>query len=152
MKTNRIADLLDGLEFFREFSRPELVTFSPHLKSLRASKGEVIFQEGDPGSYMAILVRGRIAISKGGDDAGRLLCYEKEGRIIGEMALLDREKRSATCVAESDCELLTLSHEGLERLTAEHPQLAYRFMFYLARLLSRRLRRTSGVLVEYLVS
>lgn len=150
--TNRIADLLDGLEFFKDFSYRELETISPHLMSIRATKGEVIFHEGDPGSYMLILVRGRIAISKGGDDAGRLLCYEKEGRIIGEMALLDRERRSATCVAESDCELLTLSHEGLERLTTEHPYLAYRFMFYLARLLSRRLRRTSGVLVEYLVT
>jgi CRP-like cAMP-binding protein len=66
------------------------------------------------------------------------------------MALIDQERRSATCRAESDCELLTISTESLHKLSVEHPRLAYRFMFCLARLLSRRLRRTSGMLVEYL--
>ncbi len=150
--TNKIADLLDGLEFFKDFSYRELEVIGPHLMSITARKGDVIFHEGDPGAYMLILVHGRIAISKGGEGVGHLLCYEKEGRIIGEMALLDSERRSATCVADADCELLTLSHEGLDRMTAAHPTLAYQFMFCLARLLSRRLRRTSGVLAEFLVN
>lgn len=150
--SNTIADLLDGLEFFNEFSYRELEALSPHMMCMTSRKGDVIFNEGDPGSYVLILVSGRIAITKGGEGQGHLLCYEKEGRIIGEMALLDRERRSASCVADSDCELLTLSHEGLDRMAAEHPALAYRFMFCLARLLSRRLRRTSGVLAEFLVT
>jgi hypothetical protein len=37
-------------------------------------------------------------------------------------------------------------------MAAEAPLLAYRFMFSLAKLLSRRLRRTSGMLVEFLAS
>ena len=150
--SNKIADLLDDLDFFREFAYPELETVSRYLVYMRSGKGEVVFNEGDPGSHMVILVEGRMSIAKGGESGHHLLCYEGKGRIVGEMALLDRERRSATCVAESDCEFLTLDHEGLERLAADYPSLAYRFMFCLARLLSRRLRRTSGVLAEYLVS
>lgn len=64
------------------------------------------------------------------------------------MALLDRERRSATCVADGLRELLRLGHESLERLGPEHPGVAYRFMFYLA----RQLRRSAGVLAEDQVS
>ena len=148
----KIADLLDELDFFQEFSYPELETISRFLAYQPARKGDVVFNEGDPGSYMLILVSGRLSVAKGGEDGHHLLSYEGKGRIVGEMALLDRERRSATCVADSDCEFLLLAHEGLERLATEHASLAYRLMFCMARLLSRRLRRTSGVLAEYLVS
>lgn len=150
--SSKIADLLDDLEFFREFSYPENETIGRYLMHMTAGKGDVIFNEGAPGSHMLILVEGRMSIAKGGEGGHHLLSYEGKGRIVGEMALLDRERRSATCVADTDCELLTLNHEGLERLAADYPVLAYRFMFTMARLLSRRLRRTSGVLAEYLVS
>lgn len=146
-----IADLIDGLEFFRDFSFDELLVLSQHLGYLEAGDGAVIFREGEPGSYMLVLVEGRIAIHKGGDSGRHLLSYEGSGRIIGEMALLDRERRSATCIAEGDCRLVTLSHEGLQQLAAAHPALAYKLMFCVARLLSRRLRRTSGLLAEHLI-
>jgi hypothetical protein len=40
----------------------------------------------------------------------------------------------------------------MHRMSVERPLLAYRFMLNLAKLLSRRLRRTSGMLVEYLAT
>lgn len=148
-----LADLLDGLDLFKRFSYRELQTFSRYLSLDEKKKGETIFLEGDPGNQMLILSEGRMAVSKGGADGGpHLLSYEGKGRIIGEMALLDQERRSATCTADTDCILLTINNAGLERLAADHPLLAYKFMFTLAQLLSKRLRRTSGVLAEFLVS
>jgi CRP-like cAMP-binding protein len=150
--TNAIADVLDGLELFREFSYAELKQIGRYLGWENKKQGDVIFAEGDEGNYMLILVEGKLSVFKGGEHGSQLLCHEGKGRIVGEMALLDRERRSATCKADVDCELLILHEDGLRRMTAESPQLAYRFMFNLARLLSRRLRRTSGMLVEFLVS
>ena len=150
--SRKIADILDDLEFFKDFPYLELESISTYMTLLTVRKGDFIFHEGDPGDHMLILVEGRIAITKGGEGYSSLLCYEGKGRIIGEMALLDRERRSANCVADADCELLTLSDDNLHELAKQYPQLAYRFMFYLARLLSRRLRRTSGVLAEHLVN
>jgi len=150
--STRIADLIDGLEFFQDFAYPELKTLAGYFGQMTVERGEVVFDEGEAGGYMLILIEGRISIHKAGESGRHLLSYEGKGRIIGEMALLDRERRSATCLAESDCELLTINHEGLDRLAAEHPLLAYRFMFALARLLSKRLRRTSGVLAEHLMT
>lgn len=146
------ADVLDGLELFQEFSYQELKIIGRYMTHVSKKKGEVVFAEGDPGDHMLILVDGRLAVFKGGEHGSHLLCHEGRGRIVGEMALLDRERRSATCIADTDCEMLTLYESGLRQLSNESPVVAYRFMYNMAKLLSRRLRRTSGMLVEYLVN
>lgn len=148
--SQKIADLIDGLEFFQDFTYPELETLSRYFVQIGVDQGELIFDEGAPGNAMLILIEGRVSIYKTGTSGRHLLSYEGRGRIVGEMALLDHEPRSARCVADTPCELLTIDHARLEKLAAEHPPLAYRFMFCLARLLSKRLRRTSGVLADYL--
>lgn len=148
--TIHVADVLDGLELFREFSYAELKVIGRFLTQISKKQGEVVFAEGDPGDTMLILAEGKLSIFKGGEHGSHLLCHEGRGRIVGEMALLDRERRSATCMADTDCTMFTLSEAGLHEMAEEAPLLAYRFMFNLAKLLSRRLRRTSGMLVEYL--
>lgn len=147
---NGIADLLDGLSFFKEFSYPELTVIGRYLMLQSASQGTTVFAEGDPGSFMLILIRGCISIYKGGEHGQRLLSTESKGRIVGEMALLDRERRSATCIVDQDAEYVTLNQEGLNKLATEYPALAYRFMFCVAQLVSRRLRRTSGMMADFL--
>ena len=150
--SEQIANLIDGLEFFQDFSFAEIKGLSGYLNYVEVARGDTVFNEGDAGNHMLILIDGRISILKAGESGAHLLSYEGKGRVIGEMALLDRERRSATCVADTPCQMLTLSQDGLDRLAREHPALAYRFMHHLARLLSRRLRRTSGILAEHLVS
>lgn len=148
--SDRIADILDGLALFQDFSYPELKAISRFLTHVLRKQGEVLFEEGDPGDTMLILAEGRLSIFKGGEHGTQLLSHEGRGRMVGEMALLDNERRSATCVADTDCEVLTLSMEGLSRMSHEAPLLAYKFMFSLAKILSRRLRKTSGLLVDFL--
>lgn len=145
-----IADLLDGHALFRDFSYPDLVVVANYVTMEASPQGTTIFQEGDPGNFMLILVSGRISILKAGENGRRLLSVESKGRCIGEMALLDKERRSATCIAQSDCEYLTLTQGGLERLSQDHPGLAYRLMHCLAQLLSKRLRRASGIMADLL--
>lgn len=145
-----IADLLEGLHPFQEYSYPELEVVARYLMPQEARKGEVVFSEGDTGSFMLILVKGRMAIHKGGEHGQKLLSYEGKGRIVGEMSLLDHERRSATCIADADCEFLIFNDAGLKRLVSEYPALAYRFMFCLAQMLSRRLRRASGMMADFL--
>ena len=147
---NDIADILDTLNFFKGFAYPELLVIGKYLMLQSAAKGTTVFKEGDPGSFMLILVTGSLSIYKGGEHGQHLLSSESKGRIVGEMALLDRERRSATCVVDQDCEYLTLNQEGLNKLATEYPALAYRFMYCVAQLISRRLRRTSGMMADFL--
>jgi CRP/FNR family transcriptional regulator, cyclic AMP receptor protein len=148
--SRNMADMLDGLDLFAGFSYPELQSIGRFVGYQGLKRGDPVFREGDPGSFMLILVEGQLSIYKGGERGQRLLSYEGRGRVVGEMALLDHERRSASCIADSDCLFVMLDHSGLDRLAEEFPGLAYRFTLSLARLLSKRLRRTSGLLVEHL--
>lgn len=148
--SSQIANMLDGLELFSDFSYAELEVIGGYLNFEEAEVGKVIFSEGEPGSFLVILIKGRIAIYKEADQGKQLLSTEVKGRVIGEMALLDNERRSATCIADSDCELLVFTQTNLKRLSNNRPATAYHFMFHLARSLSKRLRRTSGILADFL--
>jgi len=93
--SNSIADLIDGLDFFQEFAYRELQTLAGYFGQMVVARGHVIFDEGEAGGYMLILIDGKVSIYKAGESGRHLLSYEGKGRIIGEMALLDRERRSA---------------------------------------------------------
>lgn len=149
--SSALASILDDLELFQKFfDFRELECLSTYMNLASVAKGEIIFHEGEKGGYMLILINGKMDVSKSGDGGLHLLSCEGKGRVLGEMSLIDHEPRSATCVASTDCEIVSLSQEGLEKLAAEHPPIAYKFMFVLARLLSRRLRRTSGLLADFI--
>lgn len=147
---SKVADLLDGLDLFKGFVYAELEVLGRYLTLEEVDEDKVIFKEGDPGNYMMILTEGRVAIYKDTEHGEQLLLREIEGRVIGEMALLDHERRSATCVAETYCEMLVFTQTNLARLAHDHPAIAYHFMCSLGRLLSKRLRRTSGIMADYL--
>jgi CRP-like cAMP-binding protein len=144
------CDLLDGLELFIGFSYPEIRVFQKYLTRMQILKGTVIFKEGDAGDSMFILASGKVAIFKGVEGSQHILSREARGRVIGEMSLLDSEPRSAGCIAEVDSVVFSLSNENLKLLAYEHAGLAYKFTTCLARLLSKRLRRTTGLLAELL--
>jgi CRP-like cAMP-binding protein len=66
------------------------------------------------------------------------------------MALIDDEPRSATARVTQPAQLLVLTKDRFERIGTEHPRLALLFTFTVARLLSKRLRLASGMLVDHL--
>lgn len=146
--TDAIADALDGLALFKGFNYLELQTAARYFKPVKVVTGQTVFREGESGDSLLVVVSGRVAIVKEGAQGPQLLCHEGPGRTIGEMTLLDHERRSASCLAESDCHLLSMDQAALERMALDYPLLAYRFMHALAQQLSRRLRRTSGELTD----
>lgn len=148
--SKKIADLLDEIEFFQDFSYGELEVIARYLRLEEVQEGQIVFGEGERGNYMLILLSGRIAIYKGGVHQQHLISKEGRGRIVGEMALLDHETRSATCIADLDCELLTFTQDSLKKLATDQPAIAYHFMLFMAKLLSKRLRRTSGMMTDFM--
>ena len=68
-----IADLIDGLEFFKDFSYPELKLLSGYFGQMQIDKDKVVSNEGDPGSYMLTLIEGKISIHKTGESGRHLL-------------------------------------------------------------------------------
>lgn len=144
-----IGDLLMDCDLFRNFPAHDIQAVARYFGFSELKKGESIFREGDAGTFMCIVGSGDIAVVKSNLDGKRItLATLHEGRTFGEMALLDGERRSATCVAATDCALLTLSQDSLDKMLTEAPRTAANVIRAVAIALSKRLRMADGKLVD----
>lgn len=131
--------------------RSEFDLLAAHLKPVSLERNAVLFREGDMASYMGVVLEGKLYVHKRGDDnINKELYTMTPGKIFGEMALLDGEPRSATLVAGEPTLVAILSREAFDRLCRERPAIGLKIMLRLGRLLSQRLRRVSGLLVDHL--
>jgi NADH:ubiquinone reductase (H+-translocating) len=87
------------------------------LNHLFYSAGDDIFQEGDVGDFLYVVVDGKIAISKK-DEHGesKILGTLKKGDFFGEIALLDEKRRMATATAQGDTHILALRKDEFDLL------------------------------------
>ncbi|HUP97423.1 MAG TPA: SulP family inorganic anion transporter [Usitatibacter sp.] len=106
--------------------------------------GSPVFKRADEGDALYLIARG--SASAWLDDT-RLMTFSK-GTFFGEMALLDRERRSATVTADTTLVCYVLERASFERLAASHPHASIVLLANVARELSRRMRRTNRSLLE----
>jgi len=141
--------MLSDCDVFREFDYAEVTSAARYFNLIEIKKAEIIFNEGDAGSFMCIVSSGKVAIQKRNQDMEKVaIATLLPGRSLGEMAVLDGERRSATCIAATDCTLLTLSKESLDRMLREAPAAAAKVIRAVAVSLSKRLRMADGQLVD----
>ncbi len=101
--------------------------------------GDVLFRRGDPGNAAYTVLSGRLRVVD--DTVGeRALNEIGAGEILGEMALLSAERRSATVFAVRDSLLARLPAAAFHRLIERQPAVLRR----ISALLSERLRTQSA--------
>ena len=128
-KTTRAADTHDSLE------------------PLRASfpAGETIFKEGDLGLAMYVIEAGEVVIRKSFGGEERELAKLGKGDFFGEMCMLEEESpRSATAVAVTDVDVVTIDQSAFTFILKHNPEIAIRMM----RKLALRLKNTTTLLEE----
>ena len=101
--------VLRGCEFFDELTSAELNTLAGFVELRAFRAGERVFLEGDSATWMAFVVEGKFSITKQGTSQQPIaVTREFKSRILGEMALLDGENRSATCTTASIAKLIVM--------------------------------------------
>ena len=149
MSVNAIADMLDDTLWGREFDRDEVEVISHYLFIHSYKKDEFIFREHDRQDYMAFITSGLVHIVKEREgERPKVISTLKARTHFGEMALIDNEPRSATAMAGQDVSLLVLTADNFEAVLREHPLLGIKILKKVARIISRRLRMTTGMLVS----
>ena len=81
--------------------------------------GEFIIQEGELGSKLYVLYRGRVRVECGGRHVGEI----PDGACFGEIALLSRQQvtRTASCIADDYCDVLSLSRRNFYSVCRRFP-------------------------------
>jgi CRP/FNR family transcriptional regulator, cyclic AMP receptor protein len=104
---------LTAIPLFSQLSPEEAKRLAAFATETSAAEGQILMKEGD---YSIEL----IAIEEGTADViqhGKKIASLKEGDLIGEMGLLEREPRNADVIATSPMRLLKLTHWEIRRMS-----------------------------------
>jgi CRP/FNR family cyclic AMP-dependent transcriptional regulator len=95
--------------------------------------GTMLFREGETRDYMYAVLEGRIDLIVNGEHVETV----EAGGIFGEMALIDKNRRTGTAVARTDAKVVAIDEKRFLFLVQQTPN----FALHLMRVLSDRLRR-----------
>ena len=113
---------MDLLEIFKDFDA---------LEAFPA--GATIIEEGAEGHLMYVVVEGEVSVSI----KNKILAVAGEGEIVGEMALISSDLRSATVTAKTDCRLAPIDQPSFESMLRHVPDFSMHVMNVLASRLQR---------------
>jgi CRP/FNR family cyclic AMP-dependent transcriptional regulator len=117
------------------------------------SVGTKIFQHGDAGDKLYLILEGKVRISREVPGMGEeALAVLGPGQVFGEMALLDESARSADARVHERCRVLAIPKDGFDDLLFLHKDLAYEVLWSIVRMLVSRLRETNDKLTFLSVS
>jgi len=102
--------------------------------------GETIFEAGRPAGCMYVVKTGEVAIRVGKETVEVV----EAGGIVGEMSLLDEVPRSASAVAQTDCELIPVDQKRFLFMVQQTPFFALDVM----RTMTARLRAMNRRLAD----
>jgi CRP/FNR family transcriptional regulator, cyclic AMP receptor protein len=130
---------LAGAPAFKSISPDDLAPIFADVRFRDYRDDEVISSRGDPGDYVFVVMSGFVKIGSLGE-SGKRVAVEifKELEMIGEVAVIDGEPRTADAIAMGPAKLAIISATAFRRLLDRSPA----FAMNLLRLVTARLRRT----------
>ncbi len=145
--TAQREDQLARVSFFDGLTRDALTLIAHVTTEESHGLGTKIFQFGDPGDKLFIILDGKVRISREVSGMGEeALAVLGAGEVFGEMALLDESPRSADARVHERCRLLVISKDAFDDLLFLHKDLAFEVLWSCVRMLSSRLRETNDKL------
>jgi CRP-like cAMP-binding protein len=122
------VDLLASVPLFSGLGRGELDDLARLVEEVDVPAGRVLMRQGDTGNEMFVVVRGKVAVDRGGQRVAEL----GPGVAVGEMALLSEGSRTATVTTLEPSRFLVVAHREFHSLMEGHPTVQRRVMEGLA--------------------
>jgi sigma-B regulation protein RsbU (phosphoserine phosphatase) len=120
LSTSEKVTILRTVNVFARTPGDILAEVATLLEEVEVKAREKIFEKGDLGTSMYVLVAGRARVY----DGERTLNYLEKGEVFGEMSALDPEPRSASVMSLEDTRLLRLDQKPLIKLMADRFEVA----------------------------
>lgn len=119
----QLARKLSQVPLLHELPPEEIRALLPFVSRRSFRKGTTLFRQGEPGDSLLVVEHGQVDIVdvKGG---GRKMATMGENEVIGEMALLTGEPRSAMALAATDLKVWVILKQDFDRVLGTSPHLA----------------------------
>lgn len=137
------VQFLKTVPFFDELSNRQLKSVSDMMFERTYETDETIFEEGQPGAALFLILDGKVAIEIYRETSTMRLAVLEGGAFFGEMALLDETPRSANARALERTRTLALYRNDLRGLVHRDAKTACRIYRSLAGMIADRLRLTN---------
>ena len=131
---------LKSAPLFAKVTGEDLGPLAHVAEEVSYSPGQHIFEQGETGDSLFVVVRGKVGIVHDGDTVATL----GPGEAFGEMAVLDKLPRSTAAVATEECELLRIGSQEFYEILHEQVEIAVGVI----RMLTQRLRETTSAEVD----
>lgn len=116
---------LRKVTFFKDSPEQELNRIKAYLKQRIVAANEAIITEGESGDSLFLIMRGVVRVTKTIHGKEFNLATLVAGDFFGEMALLHREPRIATCRAVTPCSVYELSRHDLQHVKQSCPSIQH---------------------------
>lgn len=141
-----VVSFLQDTEVFKGLNADDVGRIADICKSARFRKGDVIVEEDARERELYIIKSGRVTISlahPGSEEARGTLTNCTPGQVFGELSFIDGARRSTWVIALDDVEVLQIRWESFSGIIQSKPEIGYRVMSNLARVIADRLRDTT---------
>ncbi|HEY1956337.1 MAG TPA: cyclic nucleotide-binding domain-containing protein [Polyangiaceae bacterium] len=143
------TDRLREIGLFGALSDEVLTHLARSLQQRNVAPGTAIFQEGEGGHDMFVVLDGEVEVlKKSRRGRQQRVAILGPSDMLGEMALIDVQPRSATARSLAPTRLLRIASEDLDALYRHDVKSYALVVLNVARNLSRRLRVTDGILAD----
>ena len=130
-----LRTLSDG-PLFKGIGKKQLRKLLIDLIEKKYSAGDIIFNEGESGKAVYVVLEGSVKIIKKSNSEDKTLSILGPGAHFGELALIDNTSRFATAVAEKDSLLLIMYKSYFDDLIRSNSAASARILLNLAEILS----------------
>ncbi|MEE9334552.1 MAG: Crp/Fnr family transcriptional regulator [Granulosicoccaceae bacterium] len=132
--------LLKNVELFNHLTDDQLSELASQSREVQFRKNAILMTEGDAGESMYVIASGLVKVFVSDDDGKELVLYEQgEGSVIGDIALLDDEPRSASVATLENTSAIMISKTDFIRTMQSSPEMALGII----RSLTQRLRHAT---------
>lgn len=142
---SEVSEILSRAGIFQGVEPTAVQDLIGQLDTVKFPRGTTIFDEGEPGDQLYIIISGKVKLARhAADGRENLLTVMGPSDMFGELSIFDPGPRtsSAICVTEVVC--ATMNSTMLHDWIGQHPQISEQLL----RVLARRLRRTNNSLAD----
>jgi CRP/FNR family cyclic AMP-dependent transcriptional regulator len=134
---------------FEHFSLKEIEALCQYMHCFAASRDRVLLSEDVEGDYLLIVLTGQVSVRKLNPRGEAVsITTVGPGTSLGEMSLIDGERRFASCVTVEPTDFAVLTRADLNEILLTHPRLANKLLIKLMQILVGRLRDTGNRLLS----
>ncbi len=136
-KANKAFDTNPFFEPLSDAQRDQVISKAGTIEAYE--DGEFILKTGDPADFLFVIITGQVAVVVGEDEEQIEITRLEPSQMVGEMAVILNEKRTASCVAKGQTMILKLAREVFRKVVVSIPEAGMSMM----RMLAERLKKTS---------